>query len=162
MMKNSYIKHLIECNCILPQFQKSNPIIFHKFVVFSEIKPNGDFIQHYAKCNNCGAVHKVIEVQESQTIAKESHPTIETLEEIKQSLKVENEKLASMLDVYEIELPTYQEIKFIFNNEDWGKSVVLFKEQLETKGEYAGKQLLIFSKNLFKIESFSTIKQGDD
>ena len=158
-MKNSYIKHLIECNCILPQFLKLNPIIFHKFVVFSQIKPNGDFVPHYAKCNNCGAIHKVIEVQESQTIPKDSHPTIETLDEIKQSLKVENEKLVSMLETYEIELHTYQEIKFIFDNEDWGRSVILFKENLETKGEYAGKQLLIFSKSLFKIESFSTIKE---
>ena len=31
------IKHLIECNCVLPQYQNTKKPIFHKFTVFSII-----------------------------------------------------------------------------------------------------------------------------
>ena len=32
-----FIKHTIECNCVLPQYKNIVPIVFHKFIVFSII-----------------------------------------------------------------------------------------------------------------------------
>ena len=47
-----FIKHLVECNCVLPQYKDMDPTIFHKFIVFSEIKKDGSVKQSYIKCNS--------------------------------------------------------------------------------------------------------------
>ena len=70
------------------------PPVFHKFVAFSVISSDGNIKPSYAKCNNCGAVHKVTEVNTSERIKKEDSPLVPDVEEIKASLP---EKLVGLL-----------------------------------------------------------------
>lgn len=148
---SEYIKHLIECNCILKQYEEYNPPIYHKFIVFSVINDDGSIKPSLVQCNNCGGIHRVTEVNKSEKLKRESSPSIPTIEEIQTCLP---EKLVQILAKYNLDLPTWQEIKFIFENEKWDRPVILQKE--EEKGERFGKYLLLASKNLWSINSFST------
>ena len=64
---NAGIKHLVSCHCVLPQFRKMKNPIFHKFVVFSKLE-NDNVVPKIAKCNNCGVLHKVIDICKSEFI----------------------------------------------------------------------------------------------
>ena len=74
--KSDYIKHVVECKCILPQYRTADPPVFHKFLVFSEILEDGSFKDSYAQCNNCGVIHRVIEVSRSRILKKEDMPAL--------------------------------------------------------------------------------------
>ena len=146
-----FIKHLIICNCTLRQFADRDPPVFHRFVVFSVINSDGSIKPSLAQCNNCGGIHKVTEVGISTKLKKEESGLLPNIDEIKTSLP---EKLLQLLIKYDLDLPTWQEIEFIFNNEMWNRLVILYKE---TEGnETCGKYLLIVGKTLWKVESFST------
>lgn len=146
-----YIKHLVECNCILKQFEDYNPPIFHKFIVFSVINDDGSIKPSFAKCNNCAGIHRVTEVNKSEKLKRESAPTIPTIEEIKTNLP---EKFVNILSTFNLELPTWQEIRFVYDHEKWGRAIILQKE--EENGERFGKYLLLAGKTLWSIDSFST------
>lgn len=146
-----YIKHLIECNCILKQFENIEPPIFHNFIVFSALNDDDTLKTSYAKCNNCGGLHKIIEIGKSEKLKKESSPALPDIEEIKTTLP---EKLVGLLLKYNLDLPTWQEIKFVYDNELWDKPIILQKE-IENK-ETFGKYLLLVGKTLWKIENFSS------
>jgi hypothetical protein len=148
---NSYIKHLVECNCILPQFKRINPPIFHKFIVFSEIESKTEkLLPSYVKCNNCGAVHRVYEVSKSEITKNEDTKGVITIDEIKLEL---TDKLCLILEKYECPLPTWQEVSFILTNKLWGKEIILAKEIEETKEKkrILFTTLLIAGQTLFKI-----------
>ena len=145
------IKHLVTCNCILRQYEDIEPPVFHKFVTFSVINPDGSIKPSYAKCNNCGAIHKVIEVNTTQRIKKEDSPLVPDIEEIKASLP---EKLVGLLSRYDLDTATWQQIKFNYENEKWDRPVVLHKESYGE--DLQGKYLLMAGKTLWRIESFST------
>lgn len=146
----TYQKHLIECNCILPQFSKMNPPIFHKFPVFSAIQDDGKFVEHYAQCNNCNMIHKVFEIHQSKTMGKETLKTLPTKEEIKESLP---ENYSSILEKYECDLLVWQEVQFVLENKLWGKNIILTKEEMD--GNVLGKSLLIIGETMLKINNFS-------
>lgn len=156
-MDNSFVKQLIECTCILPQMQNTNPPVFHKFVVFSEIKADGSFKPHYSQCNNCDAIHKVIEVGISKRINKETISGIVTKEDIASSLP---EGLKELLKVYKIDLATYQEINFILENKRLPAKVILTKEYED--GVLSGKMLKFFSDKIWKIDSFYYDENEED
>ena len=146
-----YIKHLIECNCVLSQYELIEPTVFHKFVAFSIINDDGSIKPSMAQCNNCRGIHQITEVNTSTKLKKETAATLPDAEEIKTNLP---EKLVMLLGKYNLELTTWQEIKFIFDYEKWGRPVILLKE--EENGERHGKYLMIASRQLWTIDSFST------
>lgn len=145
-----YIKHLIECDCILPQFQSKIPIVFHKFTVFSRLNSDtGEFIPHFAECNNCGAIHKVTEVFESTRVNKETSPLLPKLEEIKLGLP---DRLVKTLDSLKItELHIWQEVQYLVEEKKMGK-VILSRETTDQK-TVIFKVLLILGENLFKVDT---------
>lgn len=149
-MKRDYIKHLIQCRCILLQFRQLEHPPIHKFVVFSEIEPDGGFCPSLAQCPNCGVVHKVKEVGQSDILRKEDLASVMTVDEIKSSVP---EKIAEQISGYELEAHQWQEIKWIIENEAWGKSVLLVKDKAE--GIIAGKAFQILSPSLGRITSFT-------
>ena len=63
------VKHLVECHCILPQFKKSESIVFHKFTVYSKLTEKGDVIEKTVQCNNCNVIHKVSKLCNSRILA---------------------------------------------------------------------------------------------
>lgn len=145
----TYTKHLIECNCVLTQFKNIEPPRWHHFVVFSEIDEKGDIIPSFVQCNNCGLVHKVVEVGTSIPLKKDDLPSITTLEDVKSGLP---ERLVMILVKHECELPAYQEVMFILEHKLWGHSVTLSKEVLD--GYLVGKYLLILGDTLWNLKSF--------
>jgi hypothetical protein len=132
-----------------------NPV-FHKFTVFSVINSDGNIIPSYAKCNNCDAIHKVLEVGKSRQLSKESSNFLPNLTELKHSIP---ENIKEILESYKVDITTWQEAQFIYQNEKWGKNIILFKE--ENDGKISGKFLLILGRTIFKIEQF-TINEDDD
>lgn len=145
----SYIKHMIACKCMLPQYKNYNPPLFHKFIVFSVLDQSGDIEPHYAQCNNCGVIHRVTEVGQSRIIKKESLPTLITVEDLKSSLPP---KLVGILELHDCPLPVWQEADFIIKNKLWGKGFVLAKEL--DGSTLIGKYLTILGEQLYDLKSF--------
>lgn len=143
------IKHQVECNCILPQFIMRQPPIFHKFNVFSIIEETGNIRPSHAQCNNCDAIHKIMEVNKSRQLSKEESKLLPNLDEVKLSIP---EAIRKIIESYKVDMATWQEAEFIFENEKWGRSIILFKE--EDDGKTIGKYVVILGKSLFKIEKF--------
>lgn len=149
MVAQEYIKHLVECKCVLPQFKRVEPPKWHCFVVFSEIDETGAIIPSFAQCNNCGIIHKVTEVGTSSILERDDLASLANLDDIKSGLP---DKLVEILEKYQCELPTYQEVAFILEHKHWGKMVILTKEVVDRT--VLGKYLLIIGETLWKINSF--------
>jgi hypothetical protein len=156
MAAKEYTKHLVECKCVLPQFKQVEPPRWHHFVVFSEIDEMGSVIPSFAQCNNCGIVHRITEVGTSIILTKDNSTTLPSLEELKIGLP---DKIVSILEKYDVDLPTYQEAMFIFEHKLWGRTIILNKEILD--GLLVGKYLVVLGDSLWKINSFEQEAEND-
>lgn len=143
------VKHLITCKCFLPQFKNHENPPIHRFIVFSELDEYANVKPSFVECNNCGIVHKVLEIEKSAITNKESVKAVENIDEV---LSQVPEWLYNLLKKYECDLPTCQEARFIIQNKLWGRFVVLDKERT-TEGIF-GKALIILGDRLHKIETF--------
>ena len=80
------VKHVVECRCVLPQYKKTSNPVYHKFVVFSILEKDKTKVS-FIQCNNCGIVHKIIDLCKSEILnGKEQLSSLETIEDIKISL----------------------------------------------------------------------------
>lgn len=149
------MKHIITCKCFLPQFKELSDPPEHRFVVFSELDEFANIKPSYAQCNNCGIIHKILEIGKSLILKKEDTKVLETIEEISEQLP---DWLKAILQKYDCDLPTYQEARFILNNQLWGRFVVLSKERDEEN--LIGKILIILGERLHKIETFESEEYG--
>ena len=154
------VRHLIQCRCILPQFKNRKEIIFHKFVVFSVIDDNDVVKIKYASCNNCGAVHKITDICQSEIVpGKESVITTVTKDDLKFGI---SSNIISILETYDCDLSAWEEVQFILENEIWNSSVVIARENMGDSIQ--GKLLIILGSTKIKIESFNAenviISQG--
>lgn len=144
-------RHLIQCRCVLQQYKNSNDPIKHQFMVFSVIDDNDNVMQKFAQCNNCGLVHKIIDICKSEIIpGKEQSNSILSIEDIKLSLP---QNLSSILERSNVDLSTWELAQFILENKKWGDFVVLGAE--EESGVRQGKYVRIMSETFFKIETFN-------
>lgn len=145
------LKHVITCRCIMQQFKRLRNAPLHKFVVFSVIGDDNAVIPKFVQCNNCGVIHKVIDVARSEIVTSREHmASIVTLDEIKTSIP---EKLAAVLEANNCDLPTWEAVSFILESQKWGSFVVLTAD--EEGGTRQGKFVRILSESLFKVESFT-------
>ena len=153
ILKAEYCKHMIECKCIHPIFKDVEPTVFHKFIVFSVMdQETCDIKSSYAQCNNCGVIHKIIGIGQSTILKKEESNSIESIDEIKFSLP---NHLRVVLEKYDCDLHVWQEVKFIYENELFGRYVILSKEKDgDNSSVFSGKYMIIISSSLFKIETF--------
>jgi len=142
--------HLLECTCILPQYLNTQKPVFHKFRVFSIIDEDDKVEEKFVQCNNCGIVHKIIDICKSQVIhGKEELANVVTIKDIKLSFP---QRLAEVIDDYKCEVYVWEHAKFILDSERWGSYVVLNSEELE--GKKVGKFLVINSADKFGISTF--------
>lgn len=145
------LKHLITCRCVLPQFKRRDDPPQHMFTVFSIIDDVGNVKQKFAQCNNCGIIHKVVEINRSEIMkGKEDMPSIANVDDIKVSLP---QRLTALLEVNDVDLPTWEMAQFIYDNERWGEFVVLATD--EDGGTREGKYVRILGKDMFKVETFT-------
>ena len=144
-------KHLIKCRCVLPQYKKlENPPVHH-FIVFSKINTDGTVASKYAQCNNCGVIHKIVDICRSEIQqGKEHMNSLVRIDDIKPSLP---QNFSNVLETNNADLSTWEAVQHILENKLWGDIVILTKD---TEGdEIHGKYIRILGETFFKIESFT-------
>lgn len=148
-------KHLVTCHCVLPQYRNAKDLIFHKFVVFSIIDDSDTVVPKFSACNNCGAVHKIIDICKSEIIVgRDEVPSQVTKEDLRFSLP---ESLYDLLESYDRPCSDFEHAEFILEQKEWGSFIVLKREDLEDYTQ--GKRVKFVSKEKFKVESFSEKKE---
>lgn len=142
-------KHLISCRCILPTLKSNKDAPLHSFVVFSE-EHDGNIVEKHVTCNNCGVVHLVKDFCKSEILNNfEGTNSSLTKDDIKISIP---SGVAGILETYNSELPDYEHVKFMIENEilDF---IVLSSEFND--GRKSGKILRYKGNGKFEIEPFS-------
>ena len=143
-------KHLIKCRCVLPHLKTRENPPQHQLTVFSVIDDNDKIKTKYSQCNNCGLIHKVIDICQSEILTgKDEMKSIVQIDDIKLSLP---RNLSDILERHEIDLPSWEQAQFIVENKLWGDFIILAQE--EEDGIVHGKYVRILSDSFFKIESF--------
>lgn len=141
-------KHLIKCRCVLPQFKNNPNSKQHMFVVFSEVID--DIVkQKYTQCNNCGLIHKVIDICTSEIMqGKEVMNSIMSIEDIKNGM---HQGLTGILERYQCNLPTWEHVRYVIDNKCWGDIVILTNDNADD--DNVVKYVKILGKTLFKVDS---------
>jgi hypothetical protein len=135
---------------VLPQYRKMDNPIFHKFVVFSELDDDDNVVPKLAQCNNCAAIHKVVDICKSEIApGKDETKSVLTKKDLARSLP---QQLSEMFEEYQLEVADYEFAKFVIENEKWGTLMILSKE-VEGDG-YSGKALNFVGPNKFRIDPF--------
>jgi len=143
-------KHLIQCHCVLPQYRKLDNPIFHKFVVYSKHNTAGEIITKLSKCNNCDALHRIVDLCKSEIVIRmEDTDVVVDIDDIKLGL---SDKLIKILDKNNCDHPTYEQIDHIFESELWGEDVVIGRKTINNLKTHL-KILNIKSENSFRIRS---------
>ena len=143
------VKHLVQCHCILPQYKNRKDPVFHKFLVFSIVDDNDKVLEKVAQCNNCGVLHRVFDLCKSEVIrGKDESASLISINDLKFSLPKD---ITSVLVSYDCDLPTWENVKFIFDYKLWNSSVVLSKEDIDDIAQI--KLLTILSENRVNIET---------
>ena len=146
------LKHLIECQCILPQYKKADNPAYHKFVVLSIIDEADNVFEKFAQCNNCGIVHKVYDICKSEiAVGHESLNSLPSKEDFRLMLP---SGVTDILESYNCELFTWEHVAFITNNDQVGERIIISKDEIG--GKLQGKFLTYQGNNRFIIEPFIT------
>jgi len=144
-------KHLVRCRCVLTQFKRSPDPPIHQFVVFSVIGDDDKVQVRFAQCNNCGVIHKVIDICKSEIVmARDSMTSLITVDDIKPSLP---EGLRALLESNHADLATWEAVQFLIANQQWGNFVVVSSDVEEDVRQ--GKYVRIMGESLYRVESFT-------
>ncbi len=144
------VKHLIQCHCILPQFKNSADPVFHKFVDFSIIDESDTVQPKFAQCNNCGVIHKVVDICRSELTSKEDAKALPNIEDIKFSLSPD---LVRVLETYQSDIATWEQAEWIYLTKSWSQWITLARDEGED-GDVHGKRLIFLDDGKFRIEAF--------
>jgi len=147
----SGIKHLVQCHCILPQYKHVDEPKFHQFVVFSIIDEESDTVTpKFASCNNCGAVHKVIDICKSELVTgRDEVVTQMAIEDFKMSLPSD---LFELLLAYQKEAADFEHAQFLIENEKWKDHIILTREEIDDMVQ--GKLVKFLGPVKFRVESY--------
>ena len=141
------IKHLIECHCYLKIYKKENTFINHKFLVYSKVNEFDKIEEKIVKCNNCGTLHKVIGVNNSEIFAgKEESTIVKSIKDVEILLP---KKIVEVLKSNKKDIADYEHVSDIIKNKAWGDIVVLRREIIGEKQQV--KFLKINSETDFEI-----------
>lgn len=144
------MKHMVRCRCVMPQFKRLPEPPVHQFVVFSIVEDD-KVLPKFVQCNNCGIIHKIVDMCKSEIIkTRESMGSLMTLEDVQAGM---HKDLSTILQSNGADLPSWEAARFIYDNKRWGEIVVLNTDAEE--GTRQGKYLQIIGENLFKVNSFS-------
>jgi len=102
-----------------------NPPVYHKFVVFSIVED--DVVKpKLSQCNNCGIVHRVIDLCKSEIVhGAEEGNSIRNIEDIKLSL---SQKIVDFLSQQKSDVTIWEFVEFLLENKKEAE-VVLSKDQ---------------------------------
>jgi len=145
------IKHIIECHCVLPQHRRKDNPPYYNFLVFSIIDDSDTTIPKYAQCDNCGVVHKIIDLCRSEIISgRDEINSLTTVDDLKLMISSD---VAQVLESYSCSLASYEHVHFIISNKRWGEFIVLTRDFIND--EQQGKLLRFLAGNKIIIESFA-------
>ena len=153
-------KHLIQCHCVLPQYRKQTNPIFHQFVVYSRIDEDDNIKEKLVKCNNCGAVHRILDLCMSEiAINLEETDTVITEDEVAESLP---EKIVKILREHNSDLATYENVDDVLFEERWGEKVVISRQKINNEKQNL-KIIEFKSEEKFRVyaEIISTFTSGE-
>lgn len=152
-MAKQGVKHLVKCVCVLPQLSKLKDPPTHEFKVFSSYDDDGaGFEPSFVQCDNCGIVHKVIDVCTSVIQRdRDEMSSVITIEDVKHSVP---QNFAVILEQHHADLPTWQHVAWVVEEKKWGTQIVLAAEYID--GTRQGKVMTILGETLFKIGNFTS------
>jgi hypothetical protein len=143
------IKHLLQCHCILPQYRNRKDPVFHRFTAFSVIDDDDNVVPRFTQCNNCGVIHKIIDICKSEVArGVDESSAIITIQDLKRSLTPD---LISILTAHDCDIATWEHVNFIYENKMWSSYTILSRETIE--GSAQVKILTILDDKRIKIES---------
>ena len=145
------IKHLVQCRCILPTLKGRSDPPLHSFIVFSVIDENEKLIEKHASCNNCGVMHFITEVCKSSIVQNVDGSSSQVTKEDISMFLPDNVK--SILEAYNKDLPDYEHVRFMIDDNITNEFIVLDQEFNE--GKKSGKILKYKGSGKFEIEPFS-------
>jgi len=151
-MKELYLKHLVECQCILQIYKKSTVPVYHKFQVFSEVDTSGNIVEKYVACNNCEIIHFVKEACKSEILwGKEGLKSyVTSKEDIKFNLLNENlQSIVELLEKSNCDISTWEQVQFVFENKINNDAIVFEKETINDNISY---KYLLYEDEKFKIK----------
>ncbi len=153
-------KHLIQCHCMLPQYRRKEIPVFHQFVVYSKIDEDDKIKERLSKCNNCGAIHRILDLCKSEiAINLEETDTVITKDDVIESLP---EKVAKILSDNHADLATYENVEDVIFDERWGEKIVISRQKIN--GEKQNLKIIEFkSEEKFRVyaEIISTFTSGE-
>lgn len=136
-MSNEYVKHLIDCHCILSIYKNRTKPIYHKFPVFSIIEED-NVKEKYVLCNNCDIVHKITDVNFSEI--KWGNDGLKSLVTTKEDIKFNLEslgmsRLVTILEVNNIDLSDWELVEYLIENNLEGK-IIIDKKEIDNSINY--------------------------
>lgn len=136
---------------MLPQYKNIDPPVFHQFPVFTIIDEESDTVAvKFSACNNCGAVHKIIDIAKSEIITgRDEVPSQMKKEDFKLSLP---EDLYNLLITYQRDISDFEHAQFLLEEEKWDKHIILTREEIDDVVQ--GKLVRFIADNRFRIESY--------
>ena len=142
-------KHLVECHCVLPLYKSVEPIVYHKFTVYSQVSEAGKVVPKYANCNNCGATHYVYEICKSDIkVGSEDTTSVRSISDLELALP---EKINKILEENNREISDYEMIEDILEKEKFPSELIISRNIIDESHHI--KVLKIMSKDKFKIIS---------
>ena len=147
----SYIKHLVECQCVLSIFKNKSKPIYHKLPVFSLVDASDNIKEKYIMCDNCGIIHNVTEVSKSKIMwGKENlRSLVVSKEDIKFNLEVQGlDTLVSLLEKNLSPVADWENVEYFVENKKSG-IVLLNKEEID---DNIIVQFIDFEEGKFKIK----------
>jgi hypothetical protein len=143
------VKHNIQCLCVLPQYRKKKNPPYHEFIVFSIIDESDTIEEKFAQCNNCGVIHKIVDICKSEIATNRAEIMMLSQDDIKLMLPT---PVSNTLDNYQCDLPTWEYALFITQEKNWGDFVILERNSIDEGFE--GKLLRFKEENKYSIEPF--------
>jgi hypothetical protein len=102
------------------------------------------------QCNNCAIVHRVVDLCRTElVVGKDELSTVTTIDDISFTIPRD---VRDILESYNADLPTWENVQYILANKQWGTHVVLTQDVLDDDTQ--GKLLLFNGPEKFNIETF--------
>ncbi len=145
-------KHMITCSCFVHGLKKQN--VNFQFPVFSvcayDAGGNDAFVSKFATCTNCNAFHHVTGFCKSDIVSYVDGSQPLLIDDIRPTIP---DSICSILDAYDVDMATWEEVKHILTYKCFGASVIL---RIESNNSYVhGKKLTIYGDKNVSIDSFS-------
>lgn len=117
--------------------------------MFSILDNSDTVMPKNAQCNNCGVIHKIVDLCRSEIVTGREDCSLIIKEDIAFMLPGQ---VKEVLENYGCDLPTWEHALFLFQQQQWGNFVVLERKENDTGSE--GKLLKFHSYERFTIEPF--------